>query len=54
MGLKVSSGFAFNFFSAGAKSGPPINTVGMAIRIPYNNVVPISAPSCPTNAVGAG
>ncbi len=35
-------------------TGPAITIAGMAITNPYNNVSPIPAPNCVTNAVGDG
>src|SRR5687767_2300170 len=54
LGLKVSSGCDLIFFSVVAKSGPATIMVGMAMISPYNNVTPILAWNCATNAAGEG
>src|SRR6266487_4786042 len=51
---KVSGGLLVYFFTVVANRGPAIITVGMATTMPYNNVSPMSALNCFTNAVGAG
>ena len=53
-GRKVDSGLQWTFFNVLANNGPAKIIAGIATMIPYNNVLPISALSCVTNAAGDG